>query len=93
MQKHICIVQMAHTLGLHSNLSKDAILALVKELVQRHQHGLAFGENLLKTDLQYSDDYLLLAVHLLLDLWQKSGEQLKGLAIIVYFKFHFSALG
>lgn len=31
------------------------------------------GENLLSTDLQYSDNYLLLAVHLLLDVWTKTG--------------------
>ncbi|XP_072043976.1 N-alpha-acetyltransferase 25, NatB auxiliary subunit-like [Amphiura filiformis] len=74
MQRHICVVQMTRHLGLHSNLSAEETLALIKELVQRHQRGLSFGKELLKTDLQYSDDYLLIAVHLLLDAWQKSGD-------------------
>ena len=73
MQRHLCVLQMSQYLGLHSNLSMEETQTLAKELMQRHQHGLTFGKQLLKTDLQYSDDYLLLTVHLLLDLWQNSG--------------------
>ena len=73
MQRHVCILQISQRLGLHSNLSSDDKQSLVVELVERHQRGLALGENLLKTDLQYSDHYLLLAVHLLLDMWQQGG--------------------
>lgn len=35
------------------------------------------GKDLLATDFQYSDDYALLAAHLMLDCCEKSGEKKK----------------
>ena len=49
-----------------TSLSPDARKLVVVELVSRHRDGLRFGEDLKKTEIQFSDDYLLLAAHLIL---------------------------
>lgn len=42
------------------------------------------GKDLLKTDLQYSDNFLLLAVHLLLDVWVKTGQYIYYVCVLEY---------
>ena len=57
--------------GVCSSLSAGERQAAVVELVGRHRHGLRFGQDLKKTETQFSDDYLLVAAHLLLITAQK----------------------
>ena len=52
--------------GQMSGLSAATQKSAVVELVGRHRHGLRFGAHLKKTEVQFSDDYLLLAAHLIL---------------------------
>ncbi|XP_048467470.1 N-alpha-acetyltransferase 25, NatB auxiliary subunit [Rhincodon typus] len=75
MQRHMFVVQFARLLGLHETMDQTQKLRLVEELMQRYKHALKFGKSCLKTELQFSDNYCLLAVHLLLDIWRQSGEE------------------
>ncbi|XP_038630065.1 N-alpha-acetyltransferase 25, NatB auxiliary subunit isoform X1 [Scyliorhinus canicula] len=75
MQRHMFVIQFARLLGLHETLEQTRKLRLVEELMQRYKHALKFGKSCLKTELQFSDNYCLLAVHILLDIWRQSGEE------------------
>ncbi|KAH9503147.1 N-alpha-acetyltransferase 25, NatB auxiliary subunit [Bulinus truncatus] len=84
MTKHLVYVQLSRTFGKHSLFSTEEALALSQELLLRYKDGLKFGKDLLSTDLQYSDNYLLLAAHLLLDVWQKTGDDIHLWRTIVH---------
>lgn len=75
MQRHMFVIQFARLLGLHEALDREQKLILVEELMLRYKHALEFGKSCLKTELQFSDNYCLFAVHLLLDIWRQSGEE------------------
>uniref|UniRef100_A0A452GVT7 Uncharacterized protein n=1 Tax=Gopherus agassizii TaxID=38772 RepID=A0A452GVT7_9SAUR len=76
LQQHLCVVQLTRLLGLYHTIDKKQKLSVVRELMLRYQHGLQFGKSCLKTELQFSDYYCLLAVHLLLDMWLEAGEEM-----------------
>ncbi|CAL1537069.1 unnamed protein product [Lymnaea stagnalis] len=86
MTRHLVYIQLSRTMGKHIILSIDNALRLSKDLLLRYQDGLRFGKDppLLVTDLQYSDNYLLLAVHLLLDVWTKTGDDIHLWRAIVH---------
>lgn len=69
LQRHLCLCQLSRALGLHHSLDVDAKLKLISELKARYHHGLKFGKNALKTELQFSDMYCLMAAHVYIDLW------------------------
>ncbi|XP_025916138.1 N-alpha-acetyltransferase 25, NatB auxiliary subunit isoform X3 [Apteryx rowi] len=75
LQQHLCVVQLSRLLGIYHAMDKKQKLTVVQELMLRYRHGLEFGKSCLKTELQFSDYYCLLAVHLLLDLWLEEGEE------------------
>lgn len=75
LQQHLCVVQMTRLLGLYHTMDKPQKLEAVQDLMLRYRHGLDFGKTCLKTELQFSDYYCLLAVHLLLDIWLEAGEE------------------
>ncbi|XP_007490095.3 N-alpha-acetyltransferase 25, NatB auxiliary subunit isoform X2 [Monodelphis domestica] len=74
LQQHLCVVQLTRLLGLYHGMDKDQKLKVVRELMLRYHHGLEFGKSCLKTELQFSDYYCLLAVHVLIDIWLEAGE-------------------
>ncbi|KAJ8312970.1 hypothetical protein KUTeg_010343 [Tegillarca granosa] len=74
MQRHLTILQLKRYLGMYDKCSVEEKISLAKELLDRYKHGLQFGKTLLKTEVQFSDNYLLLAIYLLLDIWQQSGD-------------------
>ncbi|OXB84893.1 UNVERIFIED_CONTAM: hypothetical protein H355_016015 [Colinus virginianus] len=76
LQQHLCVVQLSRLLGIYHAMDKKQKLTVVRELMLRYHHGLEFGKTCLKTELQFSDYYCLLAVHLLLDLWLEEGEEM-----------------
>ncbi|OXB64168.1 hypothetical protein ASZ78_002098 [Callipepla squamata] len=76
LQQHLCVVQLSRLLGVYHAMDKKQKLTVVRELMLRYRHGLEFGKTCLKTELQFSDYYCLLAVHLLLDLWLEEGEEM-----------------
>ncbi|XP_052072729.1 N-alpha-acetyltransferase 25, NatB auxiliary subunit-like [Mytilus californianus] len=72
MQRHVTICKLKRHLGIFHRQPIEHRLVLTKEFLSRHQHGLDFGKDLLATDVQFSDSYLLLAVHLLVDIWEET---------------------
>ncbi|XP_022085610.1 N-alpha-acetyltransferase 25, NatB auxiliary subunit-like isoform X2 [Acanthaster planci] len=72
--RHLCILKISRRLGLQDNLSQEEKLTLAKELIKRSEAAQSYGKDLLCTDLQYGDEYLLMAVHLLIDIWEETGE-------------------
>ncbi|XP_026980397.1 N-alpha-acetyltransferase 25, NatB auxiliary subunit isoform X2 [Sagmatias obliquidens] len=75
LQQHLCVVQLTRLLGLYHMMDKNQKLSVVRELMLRYQHGLEFGKSCLKTELQFSDYYCLLAVHVLIDIWRETGDE------------------
>ncbi|KAM4827335.1 N-alpha-acetyltransferase 25, NatB auxiliary subunit isoform 3-T3 [Thomomys bottae] len=75
LQQHLCVVQLTRLLGLYHTMDKNQKLSVVRELMLRYQHGLEFGKSCLKTELQFSDYYCLLAVHVLIDVWRETGDE------------------
>uniref|UniRef100_A0A8C2S237 N-alpha-acetyltransferase 25, NatB auxiliary subunit n=1 Tax=Capra hircus TaxID=9925 RepID=A0A8C2S237_CAPHI len=75
LQRHLCVVQLTRLLGLYHTMDKNQKLSVVRELMLRYQHGLEFGKSCLKTELQFSDYYCLLAVHVLTDVWRETGDE------------------
>uniref|UniRef100_A0A673CTL4 N-alpha-acetyltransferase 25, NatB auxiliary subunit n=1 Tax=Sphaeramia orbicularis TaxID=375764 RepID=A0A673CTL4_9TELE len=57
LQRHLCVCQLSRALGLHHCLDVDGKLRLITELKAHYHHGLKFGKNALKTELQFSDMY------------------------------------
>ncbi|XP_038061820.1 N-alpha-acetyltransferase 25, NatB auxiliary subunit-like [Patiria miniata] len=72
--RHLCILKISRRFGLQDKLSQDEKLALADELIKHSEAALSYGKELLFTDLQYGDEYLLMAVHLLTDVWEATGE-------------------
>ncbi|XP_068609025.1 N-alpha-acetyltransferase 25, NatB auxiliary subunit [Brachionichthys hirsutus] len=75
LQRHLCVCQLSRALGLHRSLDVEGKLRLVAELKAHFRHGLKFGANALKTELQFSDMYCLMAAHLYVDLWTEAGDE------------------
>nr|XP_005996448.1 PREDICTED: N-alpha-acetyltransferase 25, NatB auxiliary subunit isoform X2 [Latimeria chalumnae] len=75
LQRHLCVMQLSRLLGLQHNMDWNLKLLLIRELKARYRHGLVFGKSCLKTELQLSDNYCLHAVHMVLDIWNETGEE------------------
>uniref|UniRef100_H3D7N0 N-alpha-acetyltransferase 25, NatB auxiliary subunit n=1 Tax=Tetraodon nigroviridis TaxID=99883 RepID=H3D7N0_TETNG len=75
LQRHLCVCQLSRALGLHHSLNAEGKLRLITELKAHYRHGLKFGNNALKTELQFSDMYCLMAAHVYIDLWRETGEE------------------
>lgn len=69
MQRHIGALQLSRLCGAHRNLSAEHLRALVTALFLHYQHGYqAYGKDLPPTELGPSDNYAILAAHVLFDL-------------------------
>ncbi|CAH1802298.1 unnamed protein product [Owenia fusiformis] len=75
LQRHLTLIQLSRYIGCHDLLSDDAKSQMAKTLVLRYKDGLKFGKELISTDLQFSDNYLLLALHLMYDVYISTGDQ------------------
>uniref|UniRef100_A0AAQ6A7Q2 N(alpha)-acetyltransferase 25, NatB auxiliary subunit n=1 Tax=Amphiprion ocellaris TaxID=80972 RepID=A0AAQ6A7Q2_AMPOC len=75
LQRHLCVCQLSRALGLHHSLDIDGKLRLITELKAHYRHGLKFGKHALKTELQFSDMYCLMAAHVYIDLWTETGDE------------------
>lgn len=67
--KSVNIRKLERSLGLHT--TKDAI-SIVNDLWKEYEDALPLGEGLEKTEMQHGDDFVILAGHLLLDLYFES---------------------
>ncbi|XP_062615343.1 N-alpha-acetyltransferase 25, NatB auxiliary subunit-like [Saccostrea cucullata] len=75
MQRHLTILQLARYLGILDTKTSEEKLALSRECIQRYHHGLEFGKDLLITDIQFSDNFLLMAAYLLVEVWEETKDQ------------------
>ncbi|KAK2823304.1 hypothetical protein Q7C36_019904 [Tachysurus vachellii] len=75
LQRHLCVTQLSRCLGLQHALGPEGKLALICELKHHYRHGLQFGKSCLKTELQFSDMYCLMAAHVYIDLWIETGDE------------------
>uniref|UniRef100_A0A3B5PYD5 N-alpha-acetyltransferase 25, NatB auxiliary subunit n=1 Tax=Xiphophorus maculatus TaxID=8083 RepID=A0A3B5PYD5_XIPMA len=75
LQRHLCVCQLSRALGLHHSLDVGGKLRLIAELKAHYHHGLKFGSSALKTELQFSDMYCLMAAHVYIDLWTETGDE------------------
>lgn len=75
MQRHLTILQLSRYLGMYDSKSTEEKLALSRECVQRYHHGLTFGKDLLITDIQFSDNFLMMAAYLLVEVWEELKDQ------------------
>ncbi|CAG5867799.1 unnamed protein product [Menidia menidia] len=75
LQRHLCVCQLGRALGLQHALDVAGKLRLITELKAHYRHGLRFGKNALKTELQFSDMYCLMAAHVFIDLWADTGDE------------------
>ncbi|XP_051972887.1 N-alpha-acetyltransferase 25, NatB auxiliary subunit [Xyrauchen texanus] len=75
LQRHLCVTQLSRCLGLQHAPNREGKLDVIKELKAHYHHGLQFGKSCLKTELQYSDMYCLMAAHVYIDLWTETGDQ------------------
>lgn len=74
MQRHMTYLRLERYLGTYENLSAEERMSQVKDLLKFYKYALTRGKDLLHTDIQYADTYLLLAMHLLLDIWHQTGD-------------------
>ncbi|XP_076842794.1 N-alpha-acetyltransferase 25, NatB auxiliary subunit isoform X2 [Brachyhypopomus gauderio] len=75
LQRHLSVTQLSRSLGLQHALSVSARLGLIRQLKAHYHHGLQFGTSCLKTELQFSDMYCLMAAHIYIDLWLETGNE------------------
>ncbi|RUS28495.1 N-acetyltransferase B complex non catalytic subunit-domain-containing protein, partial [Jimgerdemannia flammicorona] len=73
LHKQINIRKFERFLGLHDDLNAAEAIKLVDVLWAEYIKALPYGSDLEATERQYGDDYVILAAHLILDLYHRSG--------------------
>ncbi|KAG5676038.1 hypothetical protein PVAND_005893 [Polypedilum vanderplanki] len=69
LQKHICSLQISRLCGSQLSLSVEHLQALYSALTLHYEHSFsAFDKDLLSTDIATSDQYAILAAHVMYDL-------------------------
>ncbi|KAJ8657138.1 hypothetical protein O0I10_007218 [Lichtheimia ornata] len=69
--KHVNIRKLERFLGLQDNLTLQQGISLVNDLWKSYQDALPLGEGLEKTESQHGDDFVVLASHVLVDLYHQ----------------------
>ncbi|KAI8979116.1 N-acetyltransferase B complex non catalytic subunit-domain-containing protein [Mycotypha africana] len=72
--KNVNIRKLEHVLGLHSIVNQEQALSLVTELWNEYQEALPLGEHLEKTEMQFGDEFVILASHVLLELYHQQNK-------------------
>ncbi|CEP15697.1 hypothetical protein [Parasitella parasitica] len=71
VHKNVNIRKLERFLGLYATFDKKQALATVSELWNEYQEALPLGEDLEKTEMQYGDEFVILASHVMLDLYRQ----------------------
>ncbi|GBB94039.1 hypothetical protein RclHR1_02280012 [Rhizophagus clarus] len=74
IQKNINVYKLERYLGLLSDINESDAIAYVDKLWKSYEDALQYGSNLLDTENQYGDDFVILASHILIDLYNKKGQ-------------------
>lgn len=69
--KNVNIRKLERFLGLDAISDKKQALETANELWNEYQEALPLGEGLEKTEMQYGDEFVILASHILLDLYKQ----------------------
>ncbi|KAG2212015.1 hypothetical protein INT46_001275 [Mucor plumbeus] len=69
--RNVNIRKLERFLGLDTVSDKKQALEMVNELWNEYQEALPLGEGLEKTEMQYGDEFVILASHILLDLYNQ----------------------
>ena len=73
--RDIILVQLDRFCGNHEDLSEEKTGAVVAGLVEKYVSVQPLVEDMVSTDLRPSDEYLVMASHLLWAAWQQSGKE------------------
>lgn len=71
VHKSINIRKLERFLNLHPTSDVKAGVSLVNDLYKEYQDALPLGEGLEKTEMQYGDEFVILAGNILLDLYRE----------------------
>ncbi|CAI2168039.1 4025_t:CDS:10 [Funneliformis geosporum] len=72
--KNINVNKLERYLGLLSDISESDAILYVNKLWRSYNDALQYGVELLDTENQYGDEFVILASHLLIDLYLKKGQ-------------------
>ena len=73
--RDIILVQLDRFCGNHENLSEEETEAVVAELMRKYLSVQHLVQDMVTTDLRPSDEYLVLASHLLWSVWRLTGRE------------------
>jgi N-terminal acetyltransferase B complex non-catalytic subunit len=79
VHKNVNIRKLERFLNLHPQTDVKDGLTIVNDLWREYQDALPLGEGLEKTEMQYGDEFVILASHILLDLYREH----KQVAILI----------
>ncbi|KAI8642749.1 N-acetyltransferase B complex non catalytic subunit-domain-containing protein [Parasitella parasitica] len=71
VHKNVNIRKLERFLGLYATFDKKKALDTISELWNEYQETLPLGEGLETTEMQYGDEFVILASHILLDLYHQ----------------------
>ncbi|CAG8496188.1 3550_t:CDS:10 [Funneliformis mosseae] len=74
VHKNINVNKLERYLGLLSDISESDAILYVNKLWRSYNDALQYGVELLDTENQYGDEFVILASHLLIDLYLKKGQ-------------------
>ncbi|RIA93418.1 N-acetyltransferase B complex non catalytic subunit-domain-containing protein [Glomus cerebriforme] len=74
VQKNVNSYKLERYLGLLSDINENDAIAYVDKLWLLYKDALPYGSELLDTENQYSDEFVILASHMLIDLHNRKGQ-------------------
>ncbi|KAG8201857.1 hypothetical protein JTE90_027337 [Oedothorax gibbosus] len=75
MNRHLCLSRLSHFYGAYEDWSTHQLFQYCCQLIERYYNALQFGSQLLSTEFQPADSYCLLAAHMLISIWEKTGDE------------------
>ncbi|CAG8432922.1 6068_t:CDS:10 [Diversispora eburnea] len=72
IQKNVNIYKFERFLGLLEELSENEMLSYVNNLINLYKDALQYGKELLETEYQYGDDFIIIGSQILFDLYKKT---------------------
>eukprot|EP00053_Salpingoeca_punica_P015064 m.137789 g.137789 ORF g.137789 m.137789 type:complete len:946 (+) comp16611_c0_seq1:55-2892(+) len=72
LQQYVCVEQLRRSLGVHDDPSSN-LPEIADEIIVRYRESLPLGKDLKHSEIQYADPYAILAAHVLVDLFVRTG--------------------
>jgi len=90
LQRMKCLVQMQFYKKSHEDLENDKKLGYISELLGLYIHSLSFGVDLLENDIQYGDEFLIIASLIKLDIYKTSNQKVHLIDAVYYLEYGLS---